>query len=94
MPLSLEKTVVMYGWHHQPLYTYKIDGLNLSTVDSFVDLGVHGACAGDYAGHLTAVAAKASRISGVIRRAFRIKPLRIDVACISALRNTHTHVRL
>ena len=64
----------MHGGHHQPLYTYKIDGSNHSTVDSFVDLGVHCASSGDYAGHCAAVATKASRISGVIRKAFHIKP--------------------
>ena len=75
MPLSLEKTVVMHGGHHQLLYTYKIDGSNLRTIDSFVDLGVHCASSGDdYAGHCAAVTAKASRISGVICRAFHIKP--------------------
>ena len=74
MSLSLGKTAFMHGEHHQPLHTYKIDGSNLSTVDSFVDLGVYRASSGDYAGHCAVVIAKASRISGVIRRAFHIKP--------------------
>ena len=73
MPLSLEKIFVLHGGHHQPLYTYMIDGSNLSTVDRFVDLGVHYASSSDYVGHCAAVAAKASRISGVIHRAFLFK---------------------
>jgi ribonuclease P/MRP protein subunit RPP40 len=70
MPLSLPKTVVMHCGRHQPQHQYHIHGEPVMTVDSFVDLGVRRTSCATYSGHSQTVAAKASRVAGMIRRAF------------------------
>jgi ribonuclease P/MRP protein subunit RPP40 len=70
MQLSLEKTVVMHCGRHQPAYEYYIHGVKISSVDGFPDLGVHRSACGTYAGHCEALAAKASRVAGAVRKAF------------------------
>ncbi len=69
MQLSLEKTVVMHSGRYQPACDYYIHGVKISSVDGFPDLGVHHSACGTYAGHCEALAAKASRVTGV-RKAF------------------------
>jgi hypothetical protein len=61
----------MHCGYHQPLHDYHIGNTKLQTVDNFADLGVRRTACGGYSGHSEALAAKAARISGAIRRAFR-----------------------
>ena len=72
--LSLEKTILLHDGCHQPLHSYAIHGFVIKSVDNFMDLSI--ACAG-YSGHCAAVARKASRVAGAIRRTFYIKPCEI-----------------
>jgi hypothetical protein len=51
-------------------YEYYIHGVKISSVDGFPDLGVHRSACGTYAGHCEALAAKASRVAGAVRKAF------------------------
>jgi ribonuclease P/MRP protein subunit RPP40 len=71
MSLSLDKTVVMHCGYRQPSHDYYIGNTKLHAVDNFTDLGVRRTACGGYSGHSDALAAKAARISGAIRRAFR-----------------------
>jgi hypothetical protein len=61
--------VILCG-RHQPQLLYHIHGEPVTTVDSFVDLGVRRTACASYCGHSLTVAAKASKVAGMIRRAF------------------------
>ena len=73
MQLSIEKCAVLHCGRHQPNFEYRIRGALIPCVDSVVDLGLLRSSSGGYTGHCQAVAAKASRLAGAIRRSFQLK---------------------
>ena len=71
MPLTIEKCGVMHCGSSQPRFTYFIQNRSM-TVFEF-DLGLVRTTGSMYEGHCQAAAAKASKISGAIRRIFQKK---------------------
>ncbi len=70
MPLSLDKCVVMHCGSDETRHTYNIRGTPMPVVRSFTDLGVERPCDGRYSVQCQAVYAKASKVTGAIRRLF------------------------
>ena len=70
MPLSFEKTIAMHCGHCQPFHEYHIKDQVIKAVNNFTDLGVRRSANAPYSSHCEALATKASKVAGAIRRAF------------------------
>ena len=62
----------MHCGHDQPSYNYTIHDASLQSVDKFADLEIQRTSCAGYAGHCKEISAKASKMAGVIRRAFHV----------------------
>ena len=77
MPLSIDKTVVMHDGRKQPNNDYYLDGYNLSSRDSFSDLGVSRSANDSFSSYCLMTVNKANKLSGAIWRVFHSSDRRL-----------------
>ena len=70
LPLSLAKCLCLHLGHGNICYTYTLGGVPLPAVAQCTDLGVIHTSDISYAAHIHSVVNKASRVVGMITRAF------------------------
>ena len=77
MPLSLEKSAVLYCGSNNPHWDYYCNGQLLSSISQFKDLGVLRSSDVIYVAQPETVVRKTNKVAGAILRAFRTRNLSI-----------------
>ena len=71
MPISINKSFMLHCGNNNPRQNYELQGENLPPVENMIDLRIIKIANSNYSQHIANVVTKASRLSGMVLRAFR-----------------------